>query len=157
MTSVNPEMNEGRIIAQLERRLAQDDPSLAATMDALNQQFPGEPSEGTAGSRQETDSYDETDSRQEEGEGRSRWPVAVTVFIIIAFLSLFITAVLKSNAHRTDKNPGPPQGLAPAVSVHLQQRSRPPSEPRRRLTDATHGHRPAGRPTTCRQGSRAGT
>ncbi|MEZ3180896.1 DUF3040 domain-containing protein [Streptomyces pimonensis] len=154
---MNPEMNEGRIIAQLERRLAQDDPSLAATMDALNQQFPDEPRGETTNSRQEADSQEETDSRQDEDEGRSWWLITITVFVVIAFLGLFITALLNSNPHHTDKNPGPPQGLASTVSLHTQQRSRPLSEPRRHPADAPRGHRPTSRPTTCQRGTRAPT
>ncbi|MGW0495961.1 DUF3040 domain-containing protein [Streptomyces sp. NPDC003007] len=152
---MNPEMNDGRIIAQLERRLAQDDPSLAALMDALNQQFPDEPGDRTTdcqketGSKQETDSPEGTDSHEEEDERHSRWLVAITVFVIIAFLGLFITAVLNSNPQRTDKNPGPPQGLAPAAAVLAQRRSLPESKPRRRRSDTTLGHRTSGRPTTC--------
>ncbi|WP_053762886.1 hypothetical protein [Streptomyces sp. AS58] len=118
-------------------------------MDALNQQFPDVPCDGTTYREQEADSEEEADSRQEENEGRSWWLIAVIVFAIIAYLGLFIAAVLNSNPHRTDKNPGPPQGLPPAVSLHTQQRSRPPFEPRRRLTAATRGHRPTGRPTAC--------
>ncbi|AMW14552.1 hypothetical protein A4E84_36785 [Streptomyces qaidamensis] len=126
---MNPEMNDGRIIAQLERRLAQDDPSLAAVMDALNQQFPDEPRDGTTDSQKETDRQERTDrreatdrqegtdSQEEEDERHNRWLITITVFVIIVFLGLFITAVLNSNPHRAG-NPGPPQGLAQAVSVH---------------------------------------
>ncbi|MFI7142336.1 DUF3040 domain-containing protein [Streptomyces massasporeus] len=138
---MDPEMNDGRILAQLERRLAQDDPALAETMEVLNQQFGDEPGEGAA------------DSRQEDDKRHRWWLVAITVFSVLAFLGLFIAALLNSNPDQTDKQPGPPQGLAPAVSLYTQHRSRP--EPRRRLPDPSHRHRPATRTTTCAGSSRA--
>ncbi|MEU8844800.1 hypothetical protein AB0C70_00825 [Streptomyces sp. NPDC048564] len=143
---MNPEMNDGRILAQLERRLAQDDPSLAETMEALNQQFANEPDEGT------TDSEQENDSLQEEDKRHSWWLITITLFVIITFLGLFITALLNSNPDQTDRQPGPPQGLAPAVSLYTQHRSRP--EPRRRLPDPSHRHLPTACATTRPGGSR---
>ncbi|MBR8638865.1 DUF3040 domain-containing protein [Streptomyces tuirus] len=92
---MDPEMNDGRILAQLERRLAQDDPALAETMEALNQQFGDEPGEGAA------------DSQQEDDKRHRWWLVAITVFSVLAFLGLFIAALLNSNPDQTDKQPGP--------------------------------------------------
>ncbi|MER7407884.1 DUF3040 domain-containing protein [Streptomyces sp. NPDC000070] len=122
---MNPEMDEERILAQLERRLAQDDPALAATMTALNQQFPEKPGEQSDGG------HDEEATGEEKQ--RNRWLTAATVFVIIAFLGLFITAVLNSNPQPADKDPVPPKGLAPGVSVTAQRRSPPRSAPRQRL------------------------
>ncbi|MFJ8150265.1 DUF3040 domain-containing protein [Streptomyces sp. NPDC096048] len=137
---MSPEMNVGRILAQLERRLAKDDPSLAETMEALNQQFPDNPREEISGSEPETD------GRQEEDNRHRWWPIAFTVFAI-AILGLFITALLNSNPDQTDKQPGPPQGLAPAVSLYSTQR-RSRTEPCRRLPDPSRRDGPS-RPTTC--------
>ncbi|WP_328875554.1 DUF3040 domain-containing protein [Streptomyces sp. NBC_00287] len=106
---MNPEMDERRILAQLERRLAEDDPALAATMTALNQQFPDEP-------KAQSGDGDEEVAAEEEKQ-RNRWLIATTVFVVIAFLGLFITAILNSNPEPADKDPVPHKGFAPAVSA----------------------------------------
>lgn len=40
------------------------------------------------------------------------------MFATLAFLGLFITALLNSNPDQTDEQPRPPQGLVPAVSLY---------------------------------------
>jgi hypothetical protein len=141
---MNPEMDEERILAQLERRLAQDDPALAATMTALNQQFPDEPGE------QSEDGHE--DAAKGEEKQRNRWLTAATVFVIIAFLGLFITALLNSNPQPADKDPVPPKGFAPGVSVTAQRRSPPRAAPRQRLPGCAAATCP---PTACPGGAHA--
>lgn len=125
---MNPEMDDGRILAQLERRLAQDDPELAATMDALNQQFPDKAEAQAA------------DGHEEEEKQRNWWVTAVTVFVVIAFLGLFITAVLNTNGHRSDQDPGSPR--SPGTGTQSERRTPPSTPPRQRLPGLGTGHRP---------------
>ncbi|GEC05366.1 hypothetical protein SSP24_30210 [Streptomyces spinoverrucosus] len=117
---MNPEMDEERVLAQLERRLAQDDPALAATMDALNEQFPDEPGAQAA------------DSEEQQRNWRRTAAIACAV---VAFLGLFLTAVFNNNPQQADRDPPPPKGVVPGVSEHTQRRS-----PRRRLREP--GRRP---------------
>ncbi|MBV7697543.1 DUF3040 domain-containing protein [Streptomyces sp. TRM70350] len=133
---MNPEMDEERVLAQLERRLAQDDPALAATMDALNEQFPEEPEAEPAQSH-------------EEKEKQHDWRrTAATVLAVIAALGLFLTAVLNSSSHQGDRDPPPPKGMVPGVSVQSQRRCPPRTAPRRRRPDPGGIPRclPAGQP-----------
>ncbi|WP_328349375.1 DUF3040 domain-containing protein [Streptomyces sp. NBC_00445] len=122
---MSPGRDEEHVLAQLERRLAQDDPALAATMDALNEQFSDEPEEQSA------DGHEEEEKEREKQH--NRWLTAITVFAVIAFLGLFLIAVLNSDPRQADKNPGPPKGLAPGVSVHTRRHRPPGTAPRRRL------------------------
>lgn len=81
--------SEGRVFAQIERRLTSEDPELAARMSALNEQF-------AAGRR----------------AGRSRWNwrkrTALAV-IIIAIVGLILTVMLSASPAETP--PPPPSGL----------------------------------------------
>lgn len=140
---MNPEMDDGRILAQLERRLAQDDPELAATMDALNQQFP-----------------DETEAQSadclEEEEKHRHWRVtAAMVFAVIAFLGLFITAVLNSHAYESDQDPGAPRG--PKTGSQSERRAPSRTPPRHRLPGRSSGQRPTDPPKAYPGGMRART
>ncbi|RZB14320.1 DUF3040 domain-containing protein [Streptomyces sp. F001] len=138
---MNPEMDEQRVLAQLERRLAQDDPALAATMDALNEQFPDEPEAQPADSEEKKRNWRRT---------------AVTVCAIIAFLGLVLTAVLSSNPHPVDKDPPPQKGLVPG-SVHTQRRSSPRTAPRPRGPDPGGGRLPTDLPAAYPGGTCART
>lgn len=129
---MNPEMDEERVLAQLERRLAQDDPGLAATMDALNEQFPDEPGAQPAGSEEKQRNWRRT---------------AAIIFAIVAFLGLFLTAVFNNNPQQADKDPPPPNGLVPGVSQQTQRRSPPRSGPRHRLREPGSGPLPTDLPT----------
>ncbi|GAB2958352.1 hypothetical protein GCM10023080_017640 [Streptomyces pseudoechinosporeus] len=140
---MNPEMDDGRILAQLERRLAQDDPELAATMDALNQQFPDEAQAQSV------------DGLEEEEKQRNWWVTAATVFAIIAFLGICVTAVLNSNAHRSDQDPGPPRG--PGTGTQSERRTPSSTPPRQRPPERGTGLLPTDPPRVYPGGIRART
>ncbi|MFD7282570.1 DUF3040 domain-containing protein [Streptomyces sp. NPDC059862] len=140
---MNPEMDDGRILAQLEQRLAQDDPALASIMDALNQQFPDEPE------------AESPDGHEEEEKQRNWRLTAPTVFVIIALLGLFLTAVLNHDPHQGDQNPGPPRGPGMGVSTQSERRSPPKTPPRRRFPDRGTGLLPTDPPTAYPGGIRA--
>lgn len=140
---MNPEMDDRRILAQLERRLAQDDPELAATMDALNQQFPDDAEAESA------------DGLKEAEKQRNWWVTAATVFAVISFLGLFVTAVLNSNAHRSDQDPVPPRG--PGTGTQSERRTPSSTPPRQRLPGRGTGLRPTDPPKAYPGGIRART
>lgn len=140
---MNPDMEEARILAQLERGLARDDPALAATMDALNQQFPGDPE--TASS----------DVHKEEGKRRDWRRIAATVFAIVALLGLLLTAVFNSSPREADEDQGPPSRFVPAVSAHTQRRFPPKTAPKQRRPRPGAGQLPTDPPTAYPGGSHA--
>ncbi|MFE9628993.1 DUF3040 domain-containing protein [Streptomyces sp. NPDC006527] len=131
---MNPEMDDGRILAQLERCLAQDDPDLASLMDALNEQFPDE------GAAQSPDGHEE--GHEKEEKQRNWWMTAVTVFVAIAFLGLFLTAVLNSSPQSAEEDTGPPRGPGAGMSTQSERRSQPRTSPRQRGPGQGSGHRP---------------
>ncbi|MBG0857404.1 DUF3040 domain-containing protein [Streptomyces spinoverrucosus] len=141
---MNPEMDEERVLAQLERRLAQDDPVLAATMDALNEQFPDEP---------EAQPADSEEVREKQRHWRR---TAVTVCAVIAFLGLLLTAVLSTNPQPVDKDPPPQKGLVPG-SVHTQRRAPTRTAPRRCRPEPGGGRLPTDLPAAYPGGTRART
>ncbi|WP_143645449.1 DUF3040 domain-containing protein [Streptomyces swartbergensis] len=108
---MNPSMDDRRILAEIERRLARDDPELAALLDALNHQFP--------------DPKEETGSRNDDGKRLDwRWK-AIVAFALVLVLGLTLMAVF-SRSPSTDDNHGPPNSRAPVVSVHIQGRGTRP-------------------------------
>ncbi|GAB2865330.1 hypothetical protein GCM10027074_35870 [Streptomyces deserti] len=118
-------MDDRRILAEMERRLARDDPELVALMDALNLQFP--------------DGDEHTESRSDDGGPHDwRWK-AMVVFALVLVVGLILTAVF-SRSPSTDGNHGPPNGRAPVVSVQGRG-SRLGRAPRRR--PATRHERPS--------------
>jgi hypothetical protein len=94
---MEPEMDEERILAKIERCLARDDPGLATRMNTLNEQFP--------------------EGRSDGREGRNWRKIAAVVLAVVALVGLILTAML-AKPPPADKDPGRPNGLAPAVSVH---------------------------------------
>ncbi len=93
-----PEMDDGSIIAQIERRLAKEDPELASTMKALNLQF-------------SVDSQPVPCSDFAADEEECMWWVtAASVLVIIAFLSLFVFAALTGEAQGSYVEPGSLRG-----------------------------------------------
>ncbi|OEJ28491.1 hypothetical protein AR457_32510 [Streptomyces agglomeratus] len=89
--------SEGRVLAQIERRLASEDPALAARMSALNEQF-------QAGRRKEPSRWN----------WRKRTALAV---IIIAIVGLILTVVL--SASPAEDPPPPPNGLTLSTIEHV--------------------------------------
>ncbi|WP_149827308.1 DUF3040 domain-containing protein [Streptomyces tailanensis] len=105
---MNPSMDDRRILAEIERSLARDDPELVSMMDALNHQFPHEP--------------DDADGHNDNG-GRPDWRRKVVVALLLVALAGLILTALFAKPPPADDNQGPPaKGLAPAVAVHTQRR-----------------------------------
>ncbi|MFD7326963.1 DUF3040 domain-containing protein [Streptomyces sp. NPDC059875] len=71
--------DDRRVLAEIEQRLARDDPELVARMGTLNQQFLHEPEEARPAAR--------------TGR-RDRRRVAVILFTLIAVLGLILTTIL---------------------------------------------------------------
>lgn len=100
---MNPSMDDRRILAEIERRLARDDPELTSLMDALNHQFPG--------------AQDEADEPNSDGERRDWRVKAAVVLAILAVVGMILTAIF-SKPPSADDNHVPPNGrLAPAISI----------------------------------------
>ncbi|MEU9378479.1 DUF3040 domain-containing protein [Streptomyces sp. NPDC048255] len=94
-------MDDRRILAEIERGLAEEDSGLAALMDALNQQF----ADGPAKDR------DPPDSRR-----RRDWRVvAGIIFLVVSVLGLFLTAALQGTSQSADVDDRRPPGRAAAV------------------------------------------
>ncbi|MFI6012623.1 hypothetical protein ACIBAG_28050 [Streptomyces sp. NPDC051243] len=119
---MNHSMDDGRILAEMERRLARDDPGLTTLIDTLNHQFPDD--------QEDTDSRG-TDSRGTDSRGTDshhdgigrvdwRWKAAMAV-AVIAVLGMILTAVF-TRSPSPDGNQGPAKSLTPAVSVFTQRR-----------------------------------
>ncbi|MEU7005569.1 DUF3040 domain-containing protein [Streptomyces sp. NPDC046332] len=85
--------DDQRILAEIEQDLSRDDPALVALVDALNQQFPKQP----------TPSGEVRAARQH----RAR-VVAAVVLAVIAVLGLILIAVLSAPATPPDVNNGIP-------------------------------------------------
>ncbi len=134
MAVVNPPMDDRCILAEMERRLARDDPEMVSLMDALNSQFP-------AG---------RDDDRNGNGERHDwHWKAAV-VLTIVAVVAMILTAIL-TRPPSPDDNKGPPNGLAPAVSVLTQRRVPPRTTWGRRPGSAGMGQ--LAHPPHARQGT----
>ncbi|OAH09872.1 CBS domain-containing protein [Streptomyces jeddahensis] len=109
---MNPSMDDRHILAEIERRLARDDPELASRIDTLNRQFPQD-SEG---------------DHNDTGKRRDWRVVTAVVLTIVALLGLLLTAILGAPP-RDDDNQNPPGRLPPSVSEHTQHRLRRSQKP----------------------------
>ncbi len=78
---MNPSMDDRRILAEMERHLARDDPELVSLMDALNDQF--------------SHNQDDADGRDDDAARHSRRRKAAVV-LIIALAALILTAIVTS-------------------------------------------------------------
>lgn len=110
---MNPSMDDRHILAEMERRLSQEDPELAALIDALNQQF-----------LHEDEDEDEDSEECVDDSGRRfdwRWKTGIAC-AVIAVLGLLLTAILTATPSADDKQ-GPPNSRLPATSVHSQRRA----------------------------------
>lgn len=109
---MNPSMDDRHILAEMERRLSQEDPELAALIDALNQQFLHE-------------DEDEDSEGWVDDSGRRfdwRWKTGIAC-AVIAVLGLLLTAILTATPPSADDKQGPPNSRLPAASVHSQRRA----------------------------------
>jgi hypothetical protein len=105
-------MDDRHILAEMERRLSQEDPELAALIDALNQQFLHE-------------DEDEDSEGWVDDSGRRfdwRWKTGIAC-AAIAVLGLLLTAILTATPPSADDKQGPPSSRLPATSVHSQRRA----------------------------------
>ncbi|MEV0966957.1 DUF3040 domain-containing protein [Streptomyces sp. NPDC049910] len=125
---MNSGRDDGRILAHLERRLARDDPGLAATMDALNRQFTDEPRERSADGP-EADRGTGPAEPEKRHNGRM---TALTLLAVTAILGLFLTALLNGSPERADPNPGTPRGPGAGVPTQSEPRFAPGTPPRGR-------------------------
>ncbi|MFF9909205.1 DUF3040 domain-containing protein [Streptomyces sp. NPDC013457] len=73
--------DDQRILAEIEHDLSRDDPALVALVDALNKQFPGQPTPSTPPGEVRAPRH------------RARLMVAV-VLVVIALVGLILIAVL---------------------------------------------------------------
>ncbi|MGP3636976.1 DUF3040 domain-containing protein [Streptomyces sp. 24-1644] len=98
-------MDDRRVLAEIERRLARDDPELTSLMDALNHQF----------------THNQDDAGERDGDGERRdWRVKAAVALaILAVVGMILTAIFTRPPPAED-NHVPPNGLAPAVSMYTQ-------------------------------------
>ncbi|MER5214867.1 hypothetical protein ABT063_31035 [Streptomyces sp. NPDC002838] len=113
-------MDDRHILAEMERRLSQEDPELAALIDALNQQFLHE-------------DEDEDSEGWVDDSGRRfdwRWKTGIAC-AVIAVLGLLLTAILTATPPSADDKQGPPNSRLPATSVHSQRRAAGYGESRR--------------------------
>ncbi|MFD5163258.1 hypothetical protein ACFWMJ_35275 [Streptomyces hawaiiensis] len=116
---MNPSMDDGRVLAEMERRLSQDDPELVGLMDELNHQFPDAQADRDA--LEDADAYDEADAHEADGLRLDwRWR-AIIVFAVVLVAGLILTAVFNRSASTDDKQ-GPLNSRAPAVAVHTHGR-----------------------------------
>ncbi|GFH34580.1 DUF3040 domain-containing protein [Streptomyces pacificus] len=149
---MNSGRDDGRILAHLERRLARDDPGLAATMDALNRQFTEEPWAQSADVREPDPGTGPADTEKR----RNRKITALALIAVTAVLGLFLTALLSGSPDRADPDPGTPRGPGAGVPTQSEPRHAPgaPLRGRRRRTAADACPPVRSRPDPSRAGRR---
>ncbi|MBR8638868.1 DUF3040 domain-containing protein [Streptomyces tuirus] len=119
---MNPSMDDWRVLAEMERRLSQDDPDLVGLMDALNHQFPDALTQSDA--LEDADANDEADAHGVDDLRLDwRWK-AIIVFAVVLVAGLILTAVFNRSASPDDSQ-GPLNSRAPAVAVHTHGRGLP--------------------------------
>ncbi|MEU2184336.1 hypothetical protein [Streptomyces thermolilacinus] len=115
-------MNEDRLLAEIERLLAREDPALDARMSALGRQLAEDPAgPGPAPGPQERTARDSPrtvtpgDGDDGQGSGRPRdWrKVLALVAVVVAVVGLVLTAVLSQpSGSNGDTAPVSPAGLS---------------------------------------------
>ncbi|MEU9984958.1 DUF3040 domain-containing protein [Streptomyces sp. NPDC050856] len=88
--------DDQRVLGEIERGLAHEDPALADLIDSLNAQF-SQPSDATASA---------------PAARRSPRVVAATVLTVIALLALILTAMLNSRSTPPEGTGGGPAALS---------------------------------------------
>ncbi|MCP9946998.1 DUF3040 domain-containing protein [Streptomyces somaliensis] len=104
-------MDDNRILAEIERLLAREDPGLEARMSELARQFPGDPADPA--------SPPSPPSARPAGDGgeRDRRRVLALAAVVIAVVGLVLTAILtRPSGPDAGTRPGSPAGL-PAAPV----------------------------------------
>ncbi|MGW6906708.1 CBS domain-containing protein [Streptomyces sp. NPDC054940] len=102
---MNPSMDDRRILAEIERCLARDDPELVSLTDTLNHQFPHEPADA-----------------DDHGGGHGLRRKVIVALLIVALAGLILTAILAKPSPSGDNQGPPAKSLAPAVTVHTPRR-----------------------------------
>ncbi|MET7755846.1 DUF3040 domain-containing protein [Streptomyces sp. NPDC005389] len=97
--------DDRRVLAEIERRLARDDPDLVALFATLIQQFPPVPEEPRPAAR--------TERRR-----RLRRKPAVILFVLIAVLGLILTALLSAPSSPSPGEDAPPSGTRSGSLLH---------------------------------------
>ncbi|WP_107288546.1 DUF3040 domain-containing protein [Streptomyces sp. NBRC 110611] len=115
-----PSKDDRRILREMERHLALDDPELTARMEALNDQFAVGADGRDAGrspARATGHGWGGADDRTgEKHKPRDwRWTVAI-VLGVLALIGMILVGIF-TKPPPGDGNPGRPQGSAPAPSV----------------------------------------
>ncbi|WP_149181935.1 DUF3040 domain-containing protein [Streptomyces sp. TRM49041] len=101
-------MDEDRLLAEIERLLAREDPDLDARMSALGRQFTGEPPEPSGHA-------DTGGVRRGRGRRRDWRKVVAVVAVVVAVVGLVLTAVLMQPAD-SGSDQLPPAGMPAAVA-----------------------------------------
>ncbi|AMW14335.1 hypothetical protein A4E84_35490 [Streptomyces qaidamensis] len=119
---MNPSMDDRSVLAEMERRLSQEDPELVGLMDALNHQFPDAQADRDA--LEDVDAHDEAEPHETDDLRLDwRWK-AIMVFAVVLVAGLILTAVFNRSAS-ADDNHGPLNSRAPAVAVNPHGRRLP--------------------------------
>ncbi|WP_228975746.1 DUF3040 domain-containing protein [Streptomyces sp. DH12] len=112
-----PGMDEGRLLAEIERLLAREDPELDARMSALGRQLTGDPYDH-AGPPADLPPDCPAVGPGPDGPVRRDWrKVAFLVAVVVAVVGLVLTAVLTQPAD-PGTDPAPPP--APPAGAPLQ-------------------------------------
>ncbi|MFC5021206.1 DUF3040 domain-containing protein [Streptomyces coeruleoprunus] len=103
-----PGMDEDRLLAEIERLLAREDPALDERMTALGRQFTeGDAAPGPAR------------PARRERTGRRNWRKVVAIAaVVIGLLGILLTAILSRPADSGFEQP-PPAGMPPAVTLRI--------------------------------------
>ncbi|MCP9960026.1 MULTISPECIES: DUF3040 domain-containing protein [Streptomyces] len=107
-------MDENRLLAEIERLLARDDPGLEARMSELTRQFADDPPAPGAAPPGGPDGDDGDGQARRERDWRK---VLALVAVVVAVVGLLLTAILtQPPGSGTGPPPGSPAGL-PAATV----------------------------------------
>lgn len=105
-------MDENRLLAEIERLLAREDPGLEARMSELARQLPGDPADRAAAPPGDRDR-----EGGECGRRRDRRRVLTLAAVVIALVGLVLTAILtQPSGPGAGTTPGSPAGLPAAAA-----------------------------------------
>nr|WP_254711674.1 DUF3040 domain-containing protein [Streptomyces sp. TRM64462] len=116
-----PGMDEDRLLAEIERSLAREDPALDERMSALGSQFTGEPPDDAATGSGRKKRRTGGKAAREEGraKGYRDWrKIVAIVAVVVAVVGMILTAVLMRPVE-SGPDQIPPTGMPPAASAVL--------------------------------------
>ncbi|OII70252.1 hypothetical protein BJP39_14195 [Streptomyces sp. CC77] len=105
-------MDEDRLLAEIERSLARDDPALDERMSVLGRQF----AEGPPPEPDPEDGVEHPHGTRAHGRRRDWRKIVAVVAVVVAVLGLVLTALL-SGPSATVPDQAPPAGLPAAVQA----------------------------------------